>query len=123
MIDIFIFVLLINLLVPLLMIIIGVLWKNNSPKNINWIYGYRTSMSMKNNETWKFAHLHNAKTWRWVGGIWLIVSIVLTFIFKENFENASVWINYIGLGIMFLSLIPTEIAIRKKFDKDGNLRQ
>lgn len=118
----FVFLLVMNSLIPVTMIIFGILWKSHPPKSINWAYGYRTSMSMKNNETWKFAHAHNAKIWRWVGIIWLIISIVVMFLFKDNYEVISIRITFIGLAIMILSLIPTEMALRKRFDKNGNLR-
>lgn len=118
----FIFLLFMNSIVPLMMIGFGYLWKKHPPQGVNWIYGYRTSMSMKNNETWNFAHKHNAKIWRLAGSIWLVVSIMLMFMFKSYYEEASIWINYIGLAIMILSLIPTEIELRKNFDKDGDKR-
>lgn len=44
------------------------------------------------------------------------------FLFKDNYEVISIWITFIGLAIMILSLIPTEMALRKGFDKNGNLR-
>ena len=118
----FIFLLIINSLIPLMMITFGFLWKKNPPSSINWAYGYRTSMSMKNAETWKFAHMHNAKIWRWCGSIWLVVSIILMLLFKDHYEKITIWVNYIGLGIILLSLIPTEIALRRKFDKNGDVR-
>lgn len=118
----FIFLLLANSITPILMITIGLLWKNHSPKSINWIYGYRSSMSMKNEETWKFAHMHNAKIWRRGGFIWLIISILLMLFFRGNYEKTSEFVMEAGLVIIFLSLIPTEIALRKKFDKNGNLK-
>ena len=118
----FIFLLIMNSLVPIMMITFGVLWKNHPPKSINWIYGYRTSMSMKNNEIWKFAHMHNAKIWRWSGIIWLITSIILMILSKHDYEKISELITLIGLAILVLSLIPTEIALRKRFDKNGNLK-
>ena len=40
-----------NLLVPLLMVIFGRIMYKHAPKSINGIYGYRTSMSMKNEDT------------------------------------------------------------------------
>ena len=50
-----------NLLTPLLMIVIGhIMWKH-SPQNINTIFGYRTKRSMKNMDTWKFAHEYCGK--------------------------------------------------------------
>ena len=118
----FLFILIMNSIIPIMMITFGFLWKNNPPCSINWVYGYRTSMSMKNSETWKFAHMHNAKIWRWSGTIWLIVSIIPMLLFEDHYENISIWINYIGLAIIILSLIPTEVALRRKFDKNGDLR-
>lgn len=40
-----------NLLIPAVMLIAGKLFLKNLPKNINWIIGYRTGMSMKNEDT------------------------------------------------------------------------
>ena len=118
----FIFLLFMNSLIPLMMLIFGFLWKKSPPGGINWVYGYRSSMSMKNAETWEFAHKHNAKIWRWTGSIWLVISILLMLKFNNNYEQVSEWVNIIGLVLILLSLIPTEIALRKKFDKDGNLK-
>ena len=117
-----IFSLITNSIVPIMMIVFGVLWKNHPPKDINWIYGYRSSMSMKNKETWKFAHMHNSKIWRYVGTIWLIISSVIIILSKENYEKVLELTMLIGVVIILLSLIPTEIAIRKKFDKNGELK-
>ena len=118
----FIFLFILNLAIPLMMIAFGFIWKKHPPMAINWAYGYRSKMSMKNAETWKFAHMHNAYIWRRVGTIWLVVSIIPMLLFKEHFEIISEWVNIIGLVIILVSLIPTEIALRRKFDKDGNLK-
>jgi len=50
------FMLINNLIVPAIMIGIGRIFVSHPPKKINGIYGYRTKRSMKNNETWRFAH-------------------------------------------------------------------
>lgn len=39
-----------NLLIPAIMLGAGKLFSKNSPKDINWIIGYRTTMSMKNED-------------------------------------------------------------------------
>lgn len=118
----FTFLLFTNSIIPLMMIIVGLIWKKNPPVGINWVYGYRSSMSMKNEETWKFAHMHNAKIWCRVGTIWLVVSLIPMFLFKEHYELISEWVTIIGLIIIITSLIPTEIALRRKFDKNGNFK-
>ena len=51
-----IFMLIMDLLTPAIMIGFGRGFMKHPPKTINMVYGYRTSMSMKNKETWDFAH-------------------------------------------------------------------
>ena len=49
------FMLAMNLLFPAIMIISGGYFMKKAPKEINYIFGYRTNMSMKNKDTWEFA--------------------------------------------------------------------
>lgn len=44
------------LLIPLIMIVLGFIYGKYPPKKINHISGYRTTMSMKNQDTWDFAN-------------------------------------------------------------------
>ena len=46
-----------NLLIPAIMLGAGKLFLKKAPKDIYWIFGYRTTMSMKNADTWAFAHI------------------------------------------------------------------
>ncbi|MFH6602884.1 SdpI family protein [Maribacter algicola] len=36
-------------------------YKEHPPKNINWLYGYRTKRSMANQEVWEYANRLGAK--------------------------------------------------------------
>lgn len=57
------FMLMCDLLIPVILIIAGgMMWKH-CPKTINTAYGYRTKLSMTNMETWKFAHDYCGKLW------------------------------------------------------------
>ncbi len=60
------------LLVPLTMVGFGWLLKKKAPKTVNWLFGYRTARSMKNDETWKFAQEK-------VGRLWLNWGLILLF--------------------------------------------
>ncbi len=61
-----------DILTPIVMIIYGrMMWKH-PPKKINGLSGYRTSRSMKNMETWIFAHKYCGKLWWIIGWITLI---------------------------------------------------
>ena len=48
-----IFMRVMDLLIPVTMVFIGKRFQKKPPKEINAMYGYRTAMSMKNKETWK----------------------------------------------------------------------
>ena len=50
-----IYMLIMDLLVPVTLIGFGKYFKTKAPKEINAVFGYRTSMSMKNRDTWEFA--------------------------------------------------------------------
>ncbi len=112
-----------NLLIPVLMIVIGkIMWKN-PPKTINYVMGYRTSMSMKNMDTWKFAHEHSGKLWWKAGWIMLIPSIVIQLPFMGKGEDIVGTVGGILCTVQCFALIaaifPTEKALRENFDKNG----
>jgi len=112
------------LLIPFLMISFGGLFSRSAPKEINSAFGYRTSMSMKNADTWQFAHHYFGKIWRTLGWI-LIIPSVIPMLFVIGKGNDPV--GNMGLIITFLQLIPlilpiffTEKALRAHFDQNGN---
>ncbi|NNJ31069.1 SdpI family protein [Lacrimispora defluvii] len=113
-----------NLLLPFIMIVIGHIFIKNPPKEINHLVGYRTTMSMKNKDTWEFAHHHCGKNWKITGLCMLIPSalVMLAFIGKDTQTVGKFGSVVIGVQtvILLASIIPTETALRKNFDKDGN---
>ncbi len=121
-----IFMLAMNLLFPLIMIVMGRYFMKKSPKEINYIFGYRTNMSMKNKDTWDFAHNYFGKLWFRLG--WLLIPIsVIPMLFVIGKEEDI--IGTVGMVVMVIDLIlliapifPTERALKKIFDKDGNKR-
>lgn len=121
--NFWIFMLLMNLLIPVAMIVFGKIFLTNPPKDINCVYGYRTRMSSKNKDTWEFAHHYCGRLWyRW-GWILLLLTIIpMLFVLKKE-KDAVATMSSI---ICFLQLIPmlgvippTEKALKKTFDKNG----
>ena len=118
-----IFMFICNAVIPLTMIIFGrVMWKR-APKNINGIYGYRTKRSMKNMDTWNFAHEYCGKLWWRLGWIMLIFSVIIQLPFLKSNEDV---IGGLGLvlclvqcAVLILSIIPTENALKRTFDDNG----
>lgn len=115
-----------NLLIPAIMLIAGKSMQRKAPKNINRIIGYRTDMSMKNEDTWCFAHkIAGAFWWKW-GWVMLAATVgLMLFLLGQSVELIST----AGCILMFLQLIPviiviphTEKALRCAFDRDGNRR-
>lgn len=115
-----------NLLIPLLMIISGrMMWKH-PPKNINGIVGYRTARSMKNIDTWKFAHAYCGKLWWKMGWMLLPPSAIILFPFYNCTEDK---IGAVGGALCMIQcvflLIPiffTERALKRNFTDKGARR-
>ncbi len=119
----FIFMTVMVLLTPAVMIIFGALFKKAAPKEINYLFGYRTERSMKNQETWSFAHNLCGKIWLICGLVLLPTSVIpMLFVIeksKDTIGTASIIIIFVQLAVLLLSLIPVERALKKNFDKDG----
>ena len=120
------FMLTMDLLIPFTMIGFGKYFLKKVPKEINMIFGYRTAMSMKNKETWEFAHKYCGKIWYVCGWIMLPVTVVFLLLTIGKSED---YVGTVGGVICIVQLIPligsifpTEIALKKNFDKNGKRR-
>jgi uncharacterized membrane protein len=120
----FIFFLIILLLIPATMIGFGLFWRKNPPKTINWVYGYRTSWSMKSQETWDFAHKYVGTIWLYTGILLCLISVMTLIVFRNCsptvLEGIILIITAVQLVGLFLPIVPTEIVLKKRFDKNGN---
>ena len=114
------------LLMPLFMIGFGWMFMTNPPKDINTSFGYRTKRSMRNQDTWLFAHKHIGKTWFVCGIVLIPASLVLMFLVMGREADVIRTTGFIILGLqLFLMLgaiLPTESALKKKFDEFGRPR-
>lgn len=80
------FMLVCDLLIPILMIIAGnMMWKHSPEKN--WVIGYRTTRSMKNTDTWKYAQDYCGRIWWKIGWIMLFPSLVVHFPLYHGSED------------------------------------
>ena len=119
-----VFMAVVSLFIPIIMVIFGKSFLKAAPKEINGIYGYRTAMSMKNQDTWEFAHKHFGKVWFYAGLILLPLNIIpLLFVMGESKDligTVGIVVCLIDTAVMLLSIIPTEKALKKNFESDGN---
>lgn len=121
-----IFMLIMDLLIPVTMIGFGNYFMKNAPKEINAVFGYRTSMSMKNKDTWEFAHKYCGKVWCSFGIAMLSITVIFMFLVIGKNEECVGRIGGIICGVQLIPLIgsifPTEVALKKNFDKNGKRR-
>ena len=127
MIGFWFFMLICDLLIPLVMIGFGRLFMKKAPAEINWAFGYRTTMSMKNRDTWEFAHKYIGKLWFYLGLIFLVFSVIpLLFVLGRDVEAVGmvgIIVCFVQLVPMVGSIIPTEIALKRNFDSNGRKRK
>ncbi len=122
-----IFMLIMNILVPFTMIGIGTFFsKSGGPKKINTLSGYRTSMSMKNKDTWVFAHKYCGKLWTVIGLIMLPLSVgAMLFVMGDEMGTVGtvgLIVCVVQLIFLILPIAFTEKALKKTFDKYGERR-
>ncbi|MCO5725312.1 SdpI family protein [Robiginitalea marina] len=90
-----------------------ILWKY-PPKNINWLYGYRTARSMKSQECWDFAQTYAARGMVWVGGIQLVLGLA-----GLQFPMHPGWAAFLAIVVMCLMigvlLFRVEHALKARF--------
>ena len=109
---------------PLTMIVSGLNFTYNPPQTINAFFGYRTNRSMNSKEAWDFAHKYFGKIWLIAGIITLMFSLIF-MLFLINKDNKTITITSIIIIIVQMipligPIIPTERALKQKFDHLGN---
>ena len=112
-----------NITVPVIMAVAGLLMWARCPKEINSFFGYRTARSMKNMDTWKFAHKYAGTVCFLAGLIAIVPTIVAQLPFYRSPDNVvgtvSVVIITVQCTILILPIILTETALKKTFNDDG----
>jgi len=119
-----VFMLVMDLWIPIVMIVLGVIFKKRAPKKINFIFGYRSSMSMKNEDTWIFAHRYWGKIISIIGVAFIPGSVLsMVLVFGSDADT----VNLVGTCVCVVqalaitcSIIPVEYALKREFDSNGN---
>ncbi len=119
-----IFMFVMVLLTPFTMIIFGNKMSKTPKGDINKVSGYRTSRSMKNQDTWIFAQKLAGKIWLICGSIILAPSIIAMI---AVYNKTTDIVGMIGGATVFLQgiimvspFILVENALKKNFDENGN---
>jgi len=102
--------------VGIICIVIGFIFKVFPPRKINSIYGYRTSLSMKNQDTWNEAQKYSANTFIILGFIYVALGFVLSHLIGNISIGYESIVILIGFTIM---IVLDEVHLKKVFSKDG----
>ena len=120
------FVTAMDLLVPAIMLYFGWRFQKKPPEKINQIYGYRTARSMKNQETWRFAHETCGRLWVRLGAVLLLLSLAAAAMtFGRGVETAgivSAVVVVVQVVVVIGSIVPVERALKRNFDDQGRKR-
>lgn len=117
------FMLICDLLIPVMMIVFGrMMWKH-VPQKINGIVGYRTKRSMRNMDTWKYAHDYCGRMWWKIGWIMLPVSAIVHFPLYHGSDNEIGTAGGILCTVQCVALLVpvflTERALKRKFTDEA----
>ena len=117
------FMLAMGLLFPAIMILFGAVFTKTAPKKINYIFGYRTDISMKNRDTWEFAHKYIGKLWFRFGLLLIPITVIPMLFVISKTENivgtVGLIVGFINTIVLIVPIFFTEKALNKAFDKDG----
>lgn len=118
----------IDLVLPLIMLVSSFFFVKGGPKNINSLVGYRTERSMKNKDTWKFAHQYCGKLWRKIGLVFIIITlaVLVPFLLKTStkiYTAVTFVIFSFEFVLLFYSIFKTEKALSKSFDNNGDKKE
>jgi len=118
------FMLAMGLLFPTIMILFGTMFMKSAPKKINYIFGYRTDMSMKNRDTWEFAHKYIGRLWLRLGGLLIPITVIPLLFVIGKFESVvgtvGLIVSFINTVILIVPIFFTEKALNRAFNKNGN---
>lgn len=104
-------------LIPFILIILGYILYRFPPKKINFFYGFRTKMSMKNKKNWDFANKRLAKLLFITG---LVMVVITTILFLLNHYKV---INLTENNMVVVVLIESAIILLPAFIVENKLKK
>lgn len=121
-----IFMFICTLLIPIIMVAVGRAMYHGKFSTINSVAGYRTRRSMKNQQTWDFAHRECGRLWRRWGWVSLAVTVIMMLPFWGKSENlvgtAGAVISALQLILLLASIAVVEHRLKQHFDDNGSPR-
>lgn len=117
----------VNLIIPAVMIFGGYMMKTCPPRSISRWVGFRTALSMKNEDTWAFAHACCGRVWWKTGWISLALSVLVQLPFAKASEETLGTLALVLALAQFIVLFGTVVYVQRElkwtFDECGRRRQ
>lgn len=110
----------VDLIIPVVMVIIGMVFSNRPPRKINEISGYRTRNSMLSENTWIYANKRCGILYFKEGFILLLVIIISKLFIPIPKEYLSIIHVLLGVIALVIPIPFVENELRTKFDSLGN---
>lgn len=115
-----------SLLMPVLLYLFGNFFENNTDIEINYAFGYRTTRSMQNSDTWYFAQKFWGRLRKKTSAVCMVMSVVpMVLVYGKSADTVGTIGGIVCLAqlIPMLTTIPkTEKALKETFDENGNFR-
>jgi hypothetical protein len=104
----------VSFLVGIVFFIAAIIMHFFPPKEVNYLYGYRTKASMKNQQVWDFSQKYST------GKMFQLALFLLAFSFLNLFISINQELAaFLGIGFMIVGciymIVTTEKAIKKNF--------
>lgn len=105
-----------DLLLPVMMTLLGYVFIKRPPKNINIFYGYRTARSMRNMDSWRYAHERCGRLWIKLGPVLFLLILLSKLLIPLNEEILSLVHMTILIFTLFATVFIVEKDLKRKFD-------
>lgn len=120
--DMWFFMLGCTQIIPGIILFRGIWFLKKPPGKINWQSGYRTVRSVKNQETWEFAHRHCGRVWCIGGSVLMLFAMLVMLVMFLALGQSNSTVEALGaiictleFGMMVYGAVPTERALERKF--------
>lgn len=116
-----------TMVMSLIFLVGGYSLRKTAKRKINHVIGYRTSLSMKNEDTWAFANDELGKIWIKIG--WFIVpftilfNVVFAFVKLNCYEMVCVLFVIGEIVVLFITRAIVESKMRRTFNRDGSRKE
>ena len=105
--------------IGMMAIVFGLIFKVFGTGERDYMFGYKTKLSMRNQDTWNEAQKYSANSFIILGFIYIALGFILSKLIGDVSVSFQLHLCIIALAII---LIFDEIHMRIVFNKDGSRR-